>query len=94
MKSPALTLAGTRDAILTIVKAVEGCGIPKATIELVNIRVGQINGCSPCVDMHCRALKKLGESDVRVCMLATWRETPYYTEPERAALASTSRRVR
>jgi len=61
--------------------------VPRATLELVNVRVGQINGCSVCVDMHCRALRKLGESDTRMFALAAWRETPYYTGAERAALA-------
>lgn len=87
IKTPALTLAGTRDAILSIVKATEGCGVPGTTLELVHVRVGQINGCSVCVDMHARALKKLGESDPRIFTLAVWRETPYYTDAERAALA-------
>ncbi|MFZ5893687.1 MAG: carboxymuconolactone decarboxylase family protein [Myxococcota bacterium] len=87
MKSPALTLPGVRDAILTIAKTTETCGVPRATLELVQVRVGQINGCSVCVDMHCRALRKLGESDARIFSLAVWRETPYYTEAERAALA-------
>ena len=86
MKSPAITLPGAREAVLTIVKATEGCGVPRATLELVNVRVGQINGCSVCVDMHTRALKQLGESDVRILVLAAWREAPYYTEAERAAL--------
>jgi AhpD family alkylhydroperoxidase len=87
MKSPALTLPGAREAILTIVKATENCGVPRALLELVNVRVGQINGCSVCVDMHSRALKKLGESEARIFTLAAWRETPYYTDAERAALA-------
>jgi AhpD family alkylhydroperoxidase len=87
MKSPALTLPGTRQALLTVAKAAENCGVPRETLELVNVRVGQINGCSVCVDMHSRALKKLGESDTRIFALAAWRETPYYTEAERAALA-------
>jgi AhpD family alkylhydroperoxidase len=87
MKSPALTLPGTRDALMAINKTIETCDVPKATLELVAIRVGQINGCAVCVDMHSRALKKLGESDQRVFNAATWRETPYYTDAERAALA-------
>jgi len=86
MKSPVFTLPGAREALLTISKATES-RVPRATLELVNVRVGQINGCSVCVDMHCRALKKLGESDARIFALAAWRETPYYTEAERAALA-------
>jgi len=87
MKSPAWTIPGLRDAILTIVKATQSCGVPQATLELVHVRVGQINGCSVCVDMHCRALKKHGESDARIFALSAWREAPYYTEAERAALA-------
>jgi AhpD family alkylhydroperoxidase len=87
MKSPVWTMAGSREALMTIARATEGCGVPRATLELVNVRVGQVNGCSVCVDMHCRALKKLGESDARIFALGAWREAPYYTEAERAALA-------
>lgn len=87
MKSPALTLPGLREAILTIAKTTESCGVPRATLELLHVRVGQINGCSVCVDMHSRALKKLGETDARLFALAAWREAPYFTEAERAALA-------
>jgi AhpD family alkylhydroperoxidase len=87
IKSPALTLPGTRDALRMINKTTEACGVPRATLELIHLRVGQINGCSVCVDMHSRALKKHGESDTRIFTLAAWRETPYYTEAERAALA-------
>jgi AhpD family alkylhydroperoxidase len=87
MKSPAWTLPGLRDAILKVGKTTESTGLPRATLELVNIRVGQINGCSVCIDMHSRAFKKLGENDARLFALAAWREAPYYTEAERAALA-------
>jgi AhpD family alkylhydroperoxidase len=87
IKSPALTLPGTREALLSMSKATESCGVPRATLELVHARVAQINGCSVCVDMHTRALKKLGENDTRILVLAAWREAPYYTEAERAALA-------
>jgi AhpD family alkylhydroperoxidase len=87
IKSPALTFPGVLQALTAVGKATESAGVPRATLELVNIRVGQINGCSVCVDMHCRTLKKLGESDQRIFSIATWRETPYYTDPERAALA-------
>jgi AhpD family alkylhydroperoxidase len=87
MKTPALTLPGVMEALMTIHKATEGCGVPRTTLELVHARVGQINGCSVCVDMHSRALKKLGETDARIFSLPVWREASYYTEPERAALA-------
>ena len=87
IKSPVFTLAGSREALLGISKSVESCGVPRAILELVNLRIGQIHGCSVCVDMHCRALKKLGESDHRIFNVGAWREAPYYSEPERAALA-------
>jgi AhpD family alkylhydroperoxidase len=87
MKSPVFILPGTREALLGIVKAVENAGVPRVILELVNVRVGQINGCSFCVDMHTRALRRLGESDRRLFTLAVWRETPYFTDAERAALA-------
>jgi AhpD family alkylhydroperoxidase len=94
MKSPAWTVPGLREALLTIAKTTHDCGVPRATLELCHVRVGQLNGCSVCVDMHSRALKKLGESDARVHTLAVWREAPYYTEPERAALALTEAATR
>jgi AhpD family alkylhydroperoxidase len=87
MKSPVFTLPGSRDALLKVSKATEGCGVPRATLEFMHVRVGQINGCAVCVDMHSRALKKLGESDIRIFAVSVWRETPYFTEAERAALA-------
>ena len=87
MRSPALTLPGATEALLTLHKATQSCDVPRTTLELVHVRVGQINGCSVCVDMHSRVLRKLGESDARLFTLAAWREAPYYTEAERAALA-------
>ncbi len=86
MKSPVWTMAGSLDALRAISAATEERGVPRATLELVNVRTGQLNGCSVCVDMHCRALKKLGESDARIFAIGAWREAPYYTEAERAAL--------
>jgi AhpD family alkylhydroperoxidase len=87
MKSPALTVPGAMDALQTLHKATQSSDLPRTIFELVHVRVGLINGCSVCVDMHCRVLKKVGESDARVFALAAWREAPYYTEAERAALA-------
>jgi len=87
MKSPALTLPGAREALLTIARTTENAEVPRVTLELVHLRVGQLNGCSVCVDMHSRTLEKLGERNVRIFTLAAWREAPYYTDAERAALA-------
>jgi len=87
IKSPAWTLPGAREAILALGQAAENSGIPRVTLELLHVRVGQINGCSVCVDMHSRGLKKLGESEARLFTLAAWREAPYFSAAERAALA-------
>jgi AhpD family alkylhydroperoxidase len=87
MKSPALTVPDAMEALRTLHKATERGDVPRTTLELVHVRVGQINGCSVCVDMHSHILKKLGESDARIFALAAWREAPYYTEAERGALA-------
>ena len=88
IKSPALALPGAFDALQALHNTTTQNGdVPRTTLELVNARVGQINGCSVCVDMHPRALRKLGESDPRLFALAAWREAPYYTAAERAALA-------
>ena len=59
------------------------------TLELVHLRASQINGCSVCVDMHARELKKAGETDERLFAVAAWRDAPYFTDAERAALALT-----
>ncbi len=61
--------------------------MPEATQEMVKLRAGQINGCSACVDIHSRMLKALGEPDERIFMVGAWRESSYYTDAERAALA-------
>ena len=87
MKSPVFVLPGALEALQTLAKTTKGHGLPPVTAELVDVRIGQINGCAVCVDMHSRALKKLGESDERIFSLAVWRETPYYSDAERAALA-------
>lgn len=87
IKSPVWVLPGAQHAIFALAKATHGRGVPKTTLELVHARVGQINGCAVCVDMHTRALAKLGESATRIATLAVWRETPYFTDAERAALA-------
>ena len=63
--------------------------MPDVTHKLVHLRASQINGCSVCVDMHARELKEAGETDERIFAVAAWRETPYFTEAERAALALT-----
>jgi len=87
MKNPALALPGAYEAIMALNKAIEAADVSRTTRELVNLRASQINGCSVCVDMHWRMLKKLGEKDERIFAVGAWRESPYYSEAERAALA-------
>lgn len=70
-------------------KAVYAGGVPPQTLELVHLRASQINGCGVCVDMHWRLIRKLGETDERLFAVSAWRETPYFTDAERAALALT-----
>ncbi|MGW7685913.1 carboxymuconolactone decarboxylase family protein [Kribbella sp. NPDC054772] len=62
-------------------------GVPLSTIELIDLRVSQINGCAVCVDMHSKDLAHHGESAVRINLVGTWREATVYTDAERAALA-------
>src|SRR5262249_24256601 len=64
-------------------------GVPQAPLELVHLRASQINGCSFCVDSGARSAKKAGETDERLFAVAAWREAPYFTDAERAALALT-----
>ncbi|MEV4294166.1 carboxymuconolactone decarboxylase family protein [Microbispora rosea] len=70
------------------------CDVPPATLELAKIRASQINGCAFCLDLHFREAKKAGESDERLWSVAAWREAPWYTDAERAALALTEAATR
>ena len=69
--------------------AVAGSGLEKALIELVKTRASQINGCAFCVHMHTKDARALGETEERLYVLSAWRESPLYTDRERAALAWT-----
>ena len=86
MANPAFILAEGMQALLALGKAVEQSEVPATTIGLVTLRASQINGCSVCVDMHCRNLQEEGETDERIFATAAWRDAPYFTEAERAAL--------
>lgn len=87
MKNPAMIVPDALQALLALGKSVEKGGAPLRTLELIRLRASQINGCSLCVDMHARDLKKAGETDERLFAVAAWREAPYFTDAERAALA-------
>ena len=68
---------------------VRGSGLEPSLLELIKLRASQINGCAYCVDMHWKDARARGESEQRLYGLMAWRESPYYTERERAALAWT-----
>ncbi|NUW43205.1 carboxymuconolactone decarboxylase family protein [Nonomuraea rhodomycinica] len=87
MQNPAFVLPGAMQPIQDIFKAVHSGGVDGQTLELVHLRVSQINGCSACVDAGAKTARKAGVSDERLATVAAWREAPYFTEPERAALA-------
>jgi AhpD family alkylhydroperoxidase len=87
MKHPVFVIPEALQALQALGKAVHKAGVAPETIELVHLRASQINGCSVCVEMHARDLKKAGESDERIFAVAAWRDTPYFTDAERAALA-------
>jgi AhpD family alkylhydroperoxidase len=68
---------------------VDGCGLEMPLLHLVRLRASQINGCAYCIDMHWKDLRAVGDTEQRLCSLDAWRECPYYTQRERAALAWT-----
>jgi AhpD family alkylhydroperoxidase len=65
------------------------CGLDHSLLELVKLRASQLNGCAHCIDMHTKELRADGESEQRLYLLNAWRESPFYTERERAALGWT-----
>lgn len=87
MKHPAMMLPDAMKGLLAVGAAVRNAGIPAKTLDLVDLRASQINGCSYCVEMHARDLRKAGETDDRLFGVSAWRESPHFSEAERAALA-------
>jgi AhpD family alkylhydroperoxidase len=85
--SPAVSMAGVMEALRALGDAVGNSGVPDTTIHLVGMRVSQINGCGVCLDGAWRFMRTAGETDERMFALAGWREAPYYSDAERAALA-------
>ena len=78
--------AGGYAAMGGLEKYLHGCGLEEALIHLVKLRASQLNGCAYCLDMHWKDLVAVGENAQRLYSLDAWRECPYYTERERAAL--------
>jgi AhpD family alkylhydroperoxidase len=75
------------NAMLQLQRCVENCGLAHPLMELVKMRVSQMNGCAYCLDMHSKDARAAGETEQRLYALNAWRETPFFTDRERAALA-------
>ena len=88
MTNPAFAVDGAMDAMQALAKSVSRARMPIDT-ELVHLRASQINGCSVCVDMHAKAARRAGESEERLFAVGAWRDAPYFSDAERAALALT-----
>ncbi len=89
MNNPAIIVPDAMKALHALHASAEKGGVPSQTLGLVELRASQINGCSVCVDIHARDAKKAGETDERLFEVAAWRDAPYFTDAERAALALT-----
>ncbi|MGH7997322.1 MAG: carboxymuconolactone decarboxylase family protein [Opitutaceae bacterium] len=86
MKNPAEVIPEAARPIQDLYAAAFKGGVPAATLALVHLRVSEINGCGPCIDGGVKHAKKAGETDERLFAVAAWREAPYFTPAERAAL--------
>jgi AhpD family alkylhydroperoxidase len=80
---------GAYQAMAGLERYLRQCGLEESLIHLIKLRTSQINGCAYCLDMHWKDLRAIGETEQRLYSLDAWRECPYYTERERAALAWT-----
>jgi AhpD family alkylhydroperoxidase len=80
---------GGEKAMMGLHMFVRNCGLDHSLMELVKLRASQINGCAHCIDMHTKEMRAAGESEQRLYLLSAWRESPFYSERERAALAWT-----
>jgi AhpD family alkylhydroperoxidase len=83
------TAPGAMQTMLALQSYVNNSGLPKSLLELVKIRASQINACAYCLDMHTKDARANGESEQRIYALNAWRETPFFNDRERAALAWT-----
>ena len=89
MNHPANVLPDAMKALQALAASTKQSGVSERMLELLYLRASQINGCGACVDGHPRIAKKLGETDERLFAVAAWRESPYFSDAERAALALT-----
>jgi AhpD family alkylhydroperoxidase len=78
---------GVRNVMFGLEEYLHTWGLPKDLLHLIKLRVSQINGCAYCIDMHSKDLRAAGETEQRLYLLNAWREAPFYSDRERAALA-------
>jgi len=83
------TMEGAVKALLGTGMFVMRSGLERSLLELVNLRASQINGCAYCIDMHTKDARARGETEQRLYLVSAWRESPFYSERERAALTWT-----
>src|SRR3954454_18951008 len=87
--TPVSALDGAMDAMMALNKAISRAKISPSLLELMSLRASQINGCGVCAVQHPKIARKLGETDDRIFAVAAWRDAPFFTDAERAALALT-----
>ena len=88
-KLPAEAYKSVYKAMMGLEQAVHASGLETSLLDLVRLRASQVNGCAYCIDMHWKDLRAHGESEQRLYELNAWRESPFYSERERAAMAFT-----
>jgi AhpD family alkylhydroperoxidase len=89
IKNPAMIIPEAMQAIQALSGSFHNKGVPEETLALVHLRASQINGCSSCVQAGAAGARKAGEGEDRLATVAAWRDAPYFTAAERAALALT-----
>jgi len=87
LKNPAMLIPGSLEAIQALIASLKNGSVDDVTMELVHLRTSQINGCGVCLDLDVKAARKSGETLERLITVAGWRDVPYFTDAERAALA-------
>jgi AhpD family alkylhydroperoxidase len=94
MTHPVYVLDGAVEALGSLNKVIQRSGLDPKIAEMCALRASQINGCGVCAVQHPKIMRKLGESDDRIFAVTAWRDAPYFTEAERAALELTEHMTR
>lgn len=87
LKNPAILMPDAMQPLQALTKVLMNGKVPARTLGLVHVRVSQINGCAVCLDLHHRQEKRSSEPDDRLLVVSAWRDAPFFTDAERAALA-------